>query len=286
MGSVAASRVVLITGCSSPQGIGFATARELAHAGHEVHATVRDHAHDAELRDGLEERMRIHDLDLRDGPQIKTVVAGIANLEVLINNAGYGLIGGIEQTELARVRENFETNLFGTVALIQEVLPEMRGRRRGHIVNITTIFDAGLCLPALGYYVASKAALETVGQALAIEAAPWNVRVTNFQPGPVMTELSREWGTRLQGAGDPRPGLSEELYQWVLGSDGPAPQSPLQVAEALRRVVEQEPAGIAQQSGDAARAYAAAALRDPTRERELSPLLAAFAQTWTGSADG
>jgi hypothetical protein len=102
----------------------------------------------------------------------------------------------------------------------------------------------------------------------------------------VMTELSREWGTRLQGAGDPRPGLSDELYQWVLGGDGPAPQPPLQVAEALCRVVEQEPAGIAQQSDDAARAYAAAALRDPTRERELTPLLAAFAQTWTGGADG
>ena len=118
-----APRVVLITGCSSPQGIGFATARRLAQAGHEVHATVRDHAHDGRLCDGLEDRLRIHDLDLRDDAQIRAVVADVADLEVLINNAGYGLIGGIEQTELSRVRENFETNLFATVALIQEVLP-------------------------------------------------------------------------------------------------------------------------------------------------------------------
>jgi NAD(P)-dependent dehydrogenase (short-subunit alcohol dehydrogenase family) len=277
---VAASRVILITGCSSPQGIGFATARELAHAGHEVHATVRDHGHDAELREGLERRLRIHDLDLRDGAGVKAVVSEIANLEVLINNAGYGLIGGIEQTDLARVRENFETNVFATVALIQEVLPAMRERRSGHIVNVTTIFAAGLCLPATGYYVATKAALETIGQALAIEAAPWNVRVTNFQPGPVLTDLSREWGTRLQGAGDPRPELSDELYRWVLDGDGPAPQSPREVAEALRRLVEQEPAPIAQQSGDAARAYVAAALHDPTRERELAPLLTAFDRSW------
>jgi NAD(P)-dependent dehydrogenase (short-subunit alcohol dehydrogenase family) len=276
MGCVAASRVVLITGCSSPQGIGFATARELAQAGHEVHATVRDHAHDAELRDGLEERLRIHDLDLRDGPQIKTVVGEITNLEVLINNAGYGLIGGVEQTELARVRENFETNLFGTVALIQEVLPAMRERRRGHVVNITTIFDAGLCLPALGYYVASKAALETVGQALAIEAAPWNVRVTNFQPGPVMTELERQWGDRLTGDDDPRPGLSDELYEWVLNGPGPQPQSPANVAEALVELVESDAQPLAFQTGSSAREYVAGALTDPSRMTELEPLLRAF----------
>jgi NAD(P)-dependent dehydrogenase (short-subunit alcohol dehydrogenase family) len=269
-------KVVLITGCSSPQGIGLSTARQLARSGHQVHATVRDHAHDAELRDGLEDRIEIHELDLRNGDGIASLVRAIPNVEVLINNAGYGLIGGVEQTELERVRESFETNLLGTVALIQAVLPGMRTRRRGHIINITTIFAAGLCLPALGYYVASKAALETVAQALAIEVAPWQVHVTNFQPGPVMTELSREWGTRLPGAEDPRPGLSDELYQWVLGGDGPAPQSPLEVAEALCRLVDSEPAGVAQQSGEAARAYAGAALRDPTRERELAPLLAAF----------
>jgi NAD(P)-dependent dehydrogenase (short-subunit alcohol dehydrogenase family) len=281
---VPATRVVLITGCSSPQGIGFATARRLAQDGHEVHATVRDHAHDAELRDGFEDRLLIHDLDLRDGAQITAVVGEIENLEVLINNAGYGLIGGIEQTELSRVRENFETNLFATVALIQEVLPRMRERRGGHIVNVTTIFATGLCLPAVGYYAASKAALETVGQALAIEAATWNVRVTNFQPGPVMTDLSREWGTRLQGADDPRPGLSDELSRWVSG-DGPTPQSPSQVAEALCRVIEREPPGIAQQSGDAARSYVGAALHDPTRAGELMALLDAFAQTSPGGGD-
>jgi NAD(P)-dependent dehydrogenase (short-subunit alcohol dehydrogenase family) len=279
--SGSASRIILITGCSSPQGIGFATARQLARSGHAVHATVRDHSHDAQLRDGFEDRIEIHDLDLRDGDGIASLARAIPNVEVLINNAGYGLIGGVEQTELERVRENFETNLLGTVALIQAMLPGMRARRRGHIINITTIFAAGLCLPAMGYYVASKAALEAVTQALAIEVAPWQVHVTNFQPGPVMTELSREWGTRLAGAEDPRPGLSDELYQWVLGGAGPPPQTPLQVADALCRVVAQEPGGIAQQSGDAARAYVAAALRDPTREHELAPLLATFDRSST-----
>src|SRR5437764_466590 len=91
---VGSSRVVLITGCSSPQGIGFATARALAREGHEVHATVRDHAHDAELSDGLDSHLTIHDLDVLDLSAIQAVVSAIGSIEVLINNGGYGLIGG------------------------------------------------------------------------------------------------------------------------------------------------------------------------------------------------
>jgi NAD(P)-dependent dehydrogenase (short-subunit alcohol dehydrogenase family) len=281
---VGSSRVVLITGCSSPQGIGFATARALAREGHEVHATVRDHAHDAELSEGLDSQLTIHDLDVLDRSAIQAVVRAIGRIEVLINNAGYGLIGGVEQVDIDRVRASFETDVFGTVAVIQEVLPIMRRQRRGHVINMSTIFAAGLCLPALGYYIASKAALETIAQALAVELAPWNVHVTNFQPGPVMTELSREYGTRLADGDDPRPSLSDELYEWVLGGNGPEPQSADDVAAVLCRLVDSEPPGLAEQSGPAARAYAAAALRDPTRETELAPLLAAFAKTWAAAA--
>jgi NAD(P)-dependent dehydrogenase (short-subunit alcohol dehydrogenase family) len=285
---VGSPRVILITGCSSPQGIGFATARALARRGHAVHATVRDHAHDPELGRDVDGRITIHDLDLRDRPSMKAVVDAVrsaeGSLDVLINNAGYGMIGGVEQVDLDRVRENFETNFFGTMALVQEVLPTMRRQRRGHVINVSTIFAAGLCLPALGYYIASKAALESVGQALAVELAPWNVRVTNFQPGPVMTDLSREWGERLKGEDDPRPGLSDELYQWVLSGAGPEPQSADEVAEALCAIVESDAPPLAEQSGTASRAYVAGALADPTRQRELAPLLEAFALSWAASA--
>src|SRR5581483_3213133 len=147
-----------------------------------------------------------------------------------VNNAGYGLIGGVEQVTIEQSRANFETNFFGTVALIQLVLPAMRRQHGGHIVNVSTIFAAGLSPPGIGYYIASKAALESVSQSLAVEAAPWGIRVTNFQPGPVMTELSREWGDRLSDAEDPRPTLSDELYDWISRGDSPAPQSPAEVA--------------------------------------------------------
>ncbi len=275
------SRVILITGCSSPDGIGFASARALASEGHKVHATVRNHAHDAKLIDGLDSRLTVHTLDLLDRSGMREVLDLLAEsdgrLDVLINNAGYGLIGGVEQVDLDRVRAGFDTNFFGTMGLIQEVLPLMRRQRAGHIVNVSTIFAAGLCPPALGYYIASKAALETVAQAIAMEHAPWGIRVTNFQPGPVMTSLSREWGERLKGEEDPRPSLSDELYEWVLGPDGPDAQSAEEVARALCRLVESDSPPLAEQSGAAAKAYVAEALRDPSRERELAPMLDAFA---------
>jgi NAD(P)-dependent dehydrogenase (short-subunit alcohol dehydrogenase family) len=282
-------RSILITGCSSTQGIGFAAARALARAGHSVHATVRNHAHDAELLEGLGEPITVHELDLLDVRSMKRTLEELLmatpTLDVLINNAGYGLIGGIEQVDLDRARANFETNFFGTMALIQEIAPIMRRQRSGHIVNVSTIFSAGLCVPGIGYYCASKSALETACQALAIELAPWNVRVTNYQPGPVMTELEREWGDRLPKGEDPRPTLSDELYAWVLGDESPTPQSPADVGEDIRRLIESESSGLAEQSGDASRGYVAAALRDPTRMTELTPLLEAFARTRANAAE-
>jgi NAD(P)-dependent dehydrogenase (short-subunit alcohol dehydrogenase family) len=274
---------VLITGCSSPQGIGFATARALVEAGFQVHATVRDRSHVEELLEGMGTRLVVHDMDLLDPSSLSATVAAISNaggrLDALVNNAGYGLIGGFEQVELDRVRANFETNFFGTVGLIQEVLPIMRRQGSGLIVNVSTVFAAALCPPAIGYYVASKAALETVCQALAVEAAPWGIRVVNFQPGPVMTELEREWGERLQGESDPRPSLSDELYDWVSEGGSPAAQSPAQVATALCEVVRSEGPHLGAQSGSAAEAHVAVALRDPSRDSELSDLRAAFAKT-------
>lgn len=276
-------RSVLITGCSSPQGIGFASARALAGAGFAVHATVRDPSHVDALLDGLdgvEGELTVHELDLLDsqsiGSTVEAIVAGDGHLDALVNNAGWGLIGGVEQVALDRARANFETNFFGTVALIQAVLPAMRRQGGGHIVNVSTVFAAGLCPPAVGYYIASKAALETVCQALAVEAAPWGVWVTNFQPGPVMTDLSREWGDRLAPEDDPRPSLSDELYAWVGGGGAPTPQSPEEVAGALCEIVKHPPPGVAAQSGEASHAYAAAALRDPGREAELRAMLEAF----------
>jgi NAD(P)-dependent dehydrogenase (short-subunit alcohol dehydrogenase family) len=280
--------LVLITGCSSAAGLGWAVARSLALRGLPVVATVR---RDEQLeqvagpiRDGLPpaaaERLELRVLDLLVPETVDAVVAELearGGPEVLLNNAGYGLIGGIEQTTVEQARANVETNFLGTMALVQRVLPGMRARRSGHVVNVSSVFVAGLCPPALGWYIASKAALEVAGQALAVELAPFGVRVTNFQPGPIRTDLSRAWGDRLSPEDDPRPELVEQLYSWVLSDAAPSVQTPDIVAEELADVVASEHPALATQSGLASQAYVAAAFRDPSREVELQAMLQAFA---------
>ncbi len=98
-------------------------------------------------------------------------------------------------------RDSFETNVWGTMALVQEALPLLRRQGHGHAVLVSSRFIAGLPVMGMGYYVAAKAALETILQSLAVEAAPHGIRVTCWQPGPVMTELERVWGARVPPGG-------------------------------------------------------------------------------------
>jgi NAD(P)-dependent dehydrogenase (short-subunit alcohol dehydrogenase family) len=263
-----APRTVLITGCSSPRGIGFATARALAAAGHRVVATVRDHSNDAALLDGTD-NLEIVALDLLDGDSIRAAVAtvreGHGRIDTLVNNAGYGLIGGIEQSTSEQAHAEFETNYFGTLDLVRAVLPVMREQGGGHVLAVSTIFSATLCPPALGHYIGSKAALETALQAVAVEAAPFGVRVTIVQPGPVNTELSRDWA---RPAGDPRPDLIDTLYEWVGSREGLLLEDPADVARAIVAIVaEADPPLVAQTSAEG-RAWVATALRDPSRQSE------------------
>jgi len=272
-------RVVLITGTSSRQGIGYATARRLAADGHTVYATMRDLATADDLtRDAEPGRIEVRTLDLLErstmGPLLAEIVDAEGRLDAVINNAGCGVIGGVEQVSLDVARTSFETNVWGTMALVQETLPIMRRQGHGHLVLVSSCFVAGLPVMGMGYYLAAKAALETVFCSVAAEAAPSGVRVSCFQPGPVMTELERVWGDRIPEGGDPRPSLSDDLYAWV-GTSGPAPQAPAEVAAALAELVAADSPTLAAQSGPASSAYAAAALRDPSRSAELSGLLAA-----------
>lgn len=272
--------VALVTGTSSARGIGHATVRRLAAAGHTVYATVRDPAKAAPLDDAGPGRVEVRTLDLLDrpamAPLLEEIVAAEGRLDTIVNNAGYGVIGGIEQVDLDVARRSFDTNVWGTMALVQEALPILRRQGGGHLVLVSSCFLAGLPVLGMGYYVAAKAALETMLQSVAVEAAPHGIRVTCFQPGPVMTELERVWGDRVPPGGDPRPTLSDELYAWV-GAQGPAPQQPDEAAAALAEIVTSGTARLAEQSGDASRAYAARSLRDPSRQSELEALLASLA---------
>lgn len=179
---------VLITGCSS--GFGLLAALEFARRGHRVVATMRDPARGDALARAAE--VTILPLDVCDGAQVTAAVsratADHGPLDVLVNNAGIELRSSIEDASEADIRRQFETNVFGAVRMIQAVLPGMRARRAGTIVNVSSI--AGLVSrPYGGYYAASKHALEAISEALHYELTPFGVRVVLVEPG--------QYGTRL-----------------------------------------------------------------------------------------
>jgi NAD(P)-dependent dehydrogenase (short-subunit alcohol dehydrogenase family) len=183
--------VALITGCSS--GIGAATARRLAADGYRVYATARDVASLKSL-DGLGGVERLA-LDVTDSDSAKLAVAAVAaahgRIDLLVNNAGTMTVGSAEDMPVDRVREQFEVNFFGLVRLTQLVLPWMRERGSGTVVNISTIFGR-IAIPGTAAYAASKHAVEAYSEALRLEAAPFGIRVALIEPGPVKTRFGTD----------------------------------------------------------------------------------------------
>jgi NAD(P)-dependent dehydrogenase (short-subunit alcohol dehydrogenase family) len=180
----ASGQAVLITGCSS--GIGRAAATRLHEAGLRVYATARDVSALADLA-----RIGIHTLplDVTDETSMRQAVtaaeADAGAIGVLINNAGYGLYGPVEQQPMAQIRRQFETNFFGLVRLVQLVLPGMR-RGGGRILNVSSM-GGRATLPGGAFYHASKYAVEALSDALRMEVAQFGIDVVLIEPGPVRT---------------------------------------------------------------------------------------------------
>ncbi len=180
----------LITGCST--GFGRALAERVLQAGGRVVATARDPAHLEGLgRSADAERFLPVALDVTRPDQIRDVVghAGsrFGGLDVLVNNAGYGYQSSVEEGEEDAIRAQFEANVFGLFALTRAVLPVMRERKGGHVINVTSV--AGFIgFPGSGYYAASKHAVEGWSDALAAEGKPLGIRVTCVEPGPFRTD--------------------------------------------------------------------------------------------------
>ncbi|MFC9943265.1 SDR family NAD(P)-dependent oxidoreductase [Streptomyces pratensis] len=195
--------VALITGCSS--GIGRATAFRLHQAGLRVVATARDPRTLGDLKDlGMDTRA----LDVTDEESVRAAVEGVTaahgRIGVLVNNAGYGLSGTFEETGLDRVRCQFETNVFGLVRLTQLVLPGMRERGGGTVVNVSSIFGR-YAAPGGGYYHASKHAVEALSDALRLEVSGFGIRVVVVEPGPVHTAWGQTFVDQLPSNRDNSP---------------------------------------------------------------------------------
>ncbi|MBN3822660.1 oxidoreductase [Burkholderia sp. Ac-20384] len=185
---MASGKLMLITGVSS--GFGRALAQEALAAGHTVVGTVRS-AQAARDFDVLSAQAFARVLDVTDFDRIDGVVADIeANVgpvDVLVNNAGYGHEGIMEEAPLAEMRRQFDVNVFGAVAMMKAVVPFMRERRCGHILNITSM-GGHITMPGITYYCGSKFALEGISESLGKELEPFGIAVTAVAPGSFRTD--------------------------------------------------------------------------------------------------
>ncbi|PVZ16017.1 MULTISPECIES: SDR family oxidoreductase [unclassified Pseudomonas] len=183
--------ITLITGCSS--GIGLATARALKAAGHSVWATARSPEDVARL---AAEGFVARQLDVTDSDTVQALAAELPELDVLINNAGYGLIGPLLDMPDAALRAQFDTNLIGLLSMTRACLPALR-RRQGLVVNIGSV-SALMVTPFAGAYCASKAAVHAASDALRMELAPLGVRLMEVQPGAIATRFAEQAGLQAE----------------------------------------------------------------------------------------
>jgi NAD(P)-dependent dehydrogenase (short-subunit alcohol dehydrogenase family) len=185
--------VVLITGSST--GIGLATALHFARLGHDVHAGIRDVATAGELIKAIDDEklpIRPVTLDVDDGASVEHAVREVLGrsrrIDVLVNNAGIGGGGPIEEAPLEFAKAMFETHYFGAIRMIQMVLPGMREQRSGTIVNVSSVWGR-MGVAGHEHYCAAKHALEAASEALAQEVASFDIRVAIIEPGVVVTPI-------------------------------------------------------------------------------------------------
>ncbi|MFF0215322.1 SDR family oxidoreductase [Streptomyces vinaceus] len=235
----------LLTGCSS--GLGHALASAAARAGDELAVTARKTADLEGLAAAWPGRIVPIPLELRDAASceeaVRRAVDRLGGIDVLVNNAGIGLFGAVEEVSDTELRDQLETLLVGPWRLTRFVLPLMRAQGHGHVVNVSSVVGR-IAFPGMGAYVAGKHALEGMSQALAMEAAPHNIRVTVVEPGmfatrygtsmaearrriPVYDVTNREMLEGARGlAENPETGRPEDFAARVLdivAAPGPTP---------------------------------------------------------------
>ncbi|CAI2049127.1 oxidoreductase [Serratia marcescens] len=236
---MASSKTILITGVSS--GFGQALAREALAVGHRVVGTVRNS--EALQAFGALDTQRAFGylLDVTDVERIDEVVGEIESavgpIDVLVNNAGYGHEGILEESPLAELRRQFDVNVFGAVAMIKAVLPGMRQRRRGHIINITSM-GSFITLPGISYYCGSKFALEGISETLSKELAPFNLHVTAVAPGSFRTDWAGRSMVRSPRRLPDYDALFEPVRQARQEKNGKQLGDPVKAAHAMLALIE------------------------------------------------
>ncbi len=265
----------LITGCSS--GLGRALAEAVIGAGHHAVVTARDEAKVADLVELAPDRVLGAALDVTD-PARGAAVSRQAEdrfgaVDVLVNNAGYGYRAAVEEGEDADVRALFETHFFGSVTMIKAVLPGMRARRAGAIVNISSI-GAHIKPPGSGYYAAVKAALEGMSGSLRAELRPLGISVTVVAPGGFRTDFSGRSLTQSRSVIDDYAETAGRRRKERDTTHGTQPGDPVRAGRAILTAVESaEPPAMLMLGSDALTSYRqvlGAALAETDEWQELS----------------
>lgn len=235
---MALNKIFLISGVSS--GFGRALAQEALAAGHTVVGTVRsaDAKRDFEsLSDAAYGRV----LDVTQFDRIDDVVSEIETsvgpIDVLVNNAGYGHEGVLEESPLSEMRRQFDVNVFGAVAMMKAVLPYLRARRRGHILNITSM-GGHVTMPGIAYYCGSKFALEGISESLGKEVKPLGIAVTAVAPGSFRTDWAGRSMTRTPRSIPDYDVIFDPIRQAREEKSGKQLGDPVKAARAMLAAIE------------------------------------------------
>jgi NAD(P)-dependent dehydrogenase (short-subunit alcohol dehydrogenase family) len=237
------NKVVVITGTSS--GFGLLLSVALARDGYQVVATMRNPDRKGALleaaeRAGVADKIHIKPLDVTDAEGASAVMAEVARefgrIDALVNNAGIAVGGFVEDVSLDQWRRQFDTNVFGAIACIQAVLPQMRKQRSGTIVNVSSA-SGRIGYPGLGPYTASKFALEGLTESLRLELLPYSVYVTLVEPGPYQTSI---WEKSLSEVSVPSASAYAEQakrlmrqVEWIARNAG----NPDEVVDTIRHIL-------------------------------------------------
>jgi NAD(P)-dependent dehydrogenase (short-subunit alcohol dehydrogenase family) len=231
----------LITGCST--GLGRALAETVIASGHNAVITARDVRKVADIADDNTDRVLALSLDVTDTAQVTNVVRlaeeKFGGIGVLVNNAGYGYRAAVEEGDDPDIRRLFETQFFGAVAMIKAVLPGMRARHSGAIVNISTI-GVQIMPAGSGYYAASKAALEGMSGALYGELKPLGVSVTVIEPGAFRTDFAGRSLTQSSTVIDDYADTAGKRRKERDTAHGTQPGDPAKAAKAIIAAVESD----------------------------------------------
>ena len=234
-----ADKVWLITGAST--GLGRVLAEQVLAGGGQVAATARKPEQLALLREKYGQNVFTQALDVTDEASVEDAVAAIeqhfGRIDVLVNNAGYGLVGAVEEAAEADIRQVFETNVFGLLRVTRAVLPGMRARRAGHILNLSSIGGL-IASPGLGYYNATKFAVEALSESLTGELKPLGIRVTVVEPGPFRTDFLGRSGVISDTQIADYNSTAGNARKYFAENDGKQKGDPVRAAQAMMAAVE------------------------------------------------